>query len=71
MKSLAPAKVQAEPATGPGMPFMEASGRWCVWPLSGSGADMVCCGETRVPGRPYCQPHCEKGSGGMATKVRP
>jgi hypothetical protein len=57
MKSLAPAEVRSEPATAPGMPFVDAAGRWCLWPISGSGAEMVCCGGKRVPGKPYCGEH--------------
>jgi hypothetical protein len=57
MKTLHPAQVQAEPATAPGMPFIEAAGRRCVWPLSGAGADMVCCGAKRPLGKPYCDTH--------------
>ena len=70
MKSVAPAEVRSEPATLPGMPFMEATGRACVWPLSGSGAEMVCCGGRRKPGRPYCDDHCEI-AGGAGAPVKP
>jgi len=62
MKALAPAEIRTEPATLPGVTFLEAAGGpgvagRCLWPLSGAGADMVVCGGDREPGSAYCQPH--------------
>jgi len=57
MKTLHPAAIRSEPATAPGMPFIDAAGVRCVWPLSGAGAEMVCCGGKRKPGKPYCEEH--------------
>ena len=59
MKPIHPAEVRSEPATLPGTPFIEAAGKSCLWPLSGSGALMVCCGERRTVGSVYCAPHLE------------
>ena len=70
MKSVAPAEVRSEPPTTPGMPFIQATGRRCVWPLSGSGADMACCGQKRRPGRPYCDHHCGVATSGAPVKPR-
>jgi hypothetical protein len=39
------------------MPFLEAAGRRCLWPISGSGAEMVVCGEKRTASSAYCEDH--------------
>jgi hypothetical protein len=62
VKSLSPAEVKAEPATVKGATFLEAAGRRCLWPLSGSGALMVVCGAERTPGSAYCKPHKHRAS---------
>jgi len=53
-----PAEVRAEPSEVAGMTFIDAAGRFCVWPISGSGALMVVCGARRAaPGCAYCADH--------------
>lgn len=75
MKALTPAEVRAEPAEPgvEGMSFQDAAGRRCLWPLSGSGADMVVCGAQREPGCSYCLPHKRRagGAGGGGPRVSP
>ena len=71
MKTLHPAEIRTEPATTPGMPFLDAAGRRCLWPLSGSGAEMVVCGERRTPGSSYCQPHREQSGGSTPPMLKP
>jgi hypothetical protein len=47
--------------------FLEAATRsLCVWPLSGSGEEMVVCGDERTPGKSYCAKHVRTSSGGAA-----
>ena len=73
MKSLHPAEVRAEPAAVAGVAFLDAAGsRRCVWPVSGSGAMMVVCGEQRSEGKSYCDDHLSRSSSGLPPgRLRP
>jgi len=57
-----PAPILREPASAPGVTFLEAACRLCVWPISGAGADMVVCGQKRVQGLSYCDEHRRSSS---------
>ena len=70
MKTLHPAVIRTEPATLYGTPFSEAAGRLCVWPISGSGIGMVCCGAKRKPGKSYCASHYNAAKGNAPLKPR-
>jgi hypothetical protein len=62
-----PAPIRPEPARLPGVPFIEAACRLCVWPISGAGVNMVVCGAAREWGRSYCADHV-RVAGGPPTK---
>jgi hypothetical protein len=62
-----PAPIRPEAARLPGVPFIEAAGRLCLWPISGAGADMVVCGESRAVKSAYCDKH-KNAAGGAPTK---
>jgi hypothetical protein len=61
MRTLTPAAIHTEPPapTTEGVHFLEASGRrLCLWPMSGAGADLWCCGRRRGGyAYPYCREH--------------
>jgi hypothetical protein len=70
MKPLHPAPTRSEPSPVVGVTFIDAAGKGCMWPLGGSGADMVVCGERRADGRSYCATHVGLGSGGGGGPVK-
>lgn len=70
MKPVQPASVHSEPSAVPGVSFLEAAGRACVWPLGGSGAQMVVCGDTREPASAYCHTHRQLSRSGHGIPVR-
>lgn len=50
------------------MSFLDAATgrRWCLWPMSGAGAEMVVCGDPRDTGCSYCATHRAKAFAGKS-----
>jgi GcrA cell cycle regulator len=38
--------------------LIELETHHCRWPGDGCGPDLLCCGEPKLDGYPYCAPHC-------------
>jgi hypothetical protein len=71
MKPMKPASVLAETSPVAGISFLNAAGRrGCMWPLGGSGADMIVCGDPRSGESHYCAPHHKDAHSPHLPKLR-
>jgi hypothetical protein len=69
MRPLHPAAIRSEASPVAGVPFIDAAGKGCMWPLGGAGADMVVCGKRGR--RPYCELHAGMAYAGGGAVRRP
>jgi GcrA cell cycle regulator len=50
--------------------LIELESHHCRWPGDGCGPDLLCCGEPKLDGYPYCAPHCRIAYAPRTPKVR-
>jgi GcrA cell cycle regulator len=50
--------------------LIELQSHHCRWPGDGCGPDLLCCGEPKLDGYPYCAPHCRIAYAPPARKAR-
>ena len=57
----ASAPVPAAPRPAPSYTRRRSRGPDCLWPIGDPGdSDFHFCGDTAVPGKPYCEEHCAR-----------
>lgn len=62
LKSRPALEVVAKPIARPvRTPRRRVNGAGCLWPIGDPGdSDFHFCGESEVPGKPYCEEHCAR-----------